>query len=264
MDVKYSKFYQLGNGGDLIFERDLDQLSELLERPHPEFFGAQLNDQGGEDLKWLIVASLRGKIEPPTADGIQFTLRENNWLDGLAKAMNEALARLCGQSINQIKGTRFEFYPRRDAMGQPLEAPHHLELKTQLDHLSFMMYDRQQELENARDYSNHKSSIVKTKDQTIAMLVKDRKSRRRQLDKKERIIARLRHRITDLEETNHERDMKLEERENAGEDLRGDSYSYLSDDDDFLEDQAMDFFTDEDDFAFIDDDEDDEATDSEE
>ena len=36
-----------GNGGDLIFERDLDQLSELLERPHPEFFGAQLNDQGG-------------------------------------------------------------------------------------------------------------------------------------------------------------------------------------------------------------------------
>ena len=89
------------------------------------------------------------------------------------------------------------------------------------------------------------------------MLAKDRKSRRRQLDKKERIIARLRHRITDLEETIHERDMQLEERENAGEDLRGDPYSYLSDDD-FLEDQAMDFFTDEEDFAFIDDDEDDE------
>src|SRR3954467_11825294 len=86
MDVKYSKFYQLGNGGDLIFERDLHQLLELLERPHPEFFGAQLNDQGGEDLQWLIVASLRGKIEPPTVEGIQFTLRENNWLDGLARA----------------------------------------------------------------------------------------------------------------------------------------------------------------------------------
>ena len=50
MDVKYSKFYQLGNGGDLIFERDLDQLSELLEHPHPEFFAAHLNDQGGEDM----------------------------------------------------------------------------------------------------------------------------------------------------------------------------------------------------------------------
>src|SRR3954466_12417085 len=259
MDVKYSKFYQLGNGGDLIFKRDLDQLSELLERPHPEFSGAQLNDQGGEDLQWLIVASLRGKIE-----GIQFTLRENNWLDGLARAMQEDLSRLCGQSINQIKGTRFEFCPRRDANGQPLEAPYYPELKTQLDHLSFMMYDLQQELENCRDYSNHKSAIIKTKDQTIAMLAKDRKSRRRQLDKKERIIARLLHRISSLEETIHERDMQLEERENAGEDLRGDPYSYLSDDDDFLEDQAMDFFTDEDDFAFIDDAEDDEATDSEE
>ena len=78
MDVKYSKFYQLRNGGDLIFERDLDQLSELLERPHPEFFGAQLNDLEGENRQWLVVASIRGKIEPLTAEGIQFTLRENN------------------------------------------------------------------------------------------------------------------------------------------------------------------------------------------
>src|SRR4051812_20542041 len=166
-------------------------------------------------------------------------------------------------SINQIKGTRFEFFPSCDANGQPLEAPYYHELKTQLDHLSFMMYDRHQELDNCRDYSNHKSAIIKTKDQTIAMLAKDRKSRRRQLDKKECIIARLRHRISSLEETIHERDMELEERENAGDDIRGDPYSYLSDDDDFLEDQAMDFFTDEDDYAFIDDAEDDEATDSE-
>src|SRR4051812_32564256 len=100
MDVKYSKFYKLGNGGDLIFERDLDQLSELLERPHPEFLGFQLNNQEGEELQWLIVASLRGKIEAPTSEGIQFTIRENNWLDGLARAMQEVFARLCVQSIN--------------------------------------------------------------------------------------------------------------------------------------------------------------------
>src|SRR3954464_14919888 len=174
MNVKYSKFYQLGNGGDLIFERDLDQLAEMLEHPHPEFFGAQLNDQEGEDLQWLVVASLRGKIERPTAEGIQFTLRENNWLDGLARAMQEALARQCGQSINQIKVTRFEFYPRRDAMGQPLEAPYHPELKSQLDHLIFMMYDRQKELDNAHSYANHKYEISTKKDQTIAMLVKTR------------------------------------------------------------------------------------------
>src|SRR3954467_173906 len=136
--------------------------------------------------------------------------------------MQEALFCLCGQSINQIKGTRFDFCPRRDANGQPLETPYHHELKTQLDHLSFMLYDRQQELDNCRGYSNHKSAIIKTKDQTIAMLAKDRKSRRRQIDKKERIIARLCNRISYLEETIHERDLQLEERENTGEDLRGD------------------------------------------
>ena len=91
-------------------------------------------------------------------------MRENNWLDGLARAMQEALARLCGKSINQIKGTRFEFYLRCDVMGQPLEAPYHHELKSQLDHLIFMMYDRQKELDNARSYANHKYAIAAKKD----------------------------------------------------------------------------------------------------
>src|SRR3954471_16040611 len=108
MEVKYSKFYQLGNGGQLIFECELAQLSKLLEHPHPEFFEAQLNNQQGGELQWLIVANLRGKMEAPTSEGIQFILRENRWLDGLARAMQEALASLCGQSINQIKSTFFE------------------------------------------------------------------------------------------------------------------------------------------------------------
>ena len=100
MEGQYCKFYQLGNGGQLIFERDLDALFEYLERPHPEFFGAQLKDFTGGDLQWLIVADLKGKMEAPTSEKIQVTLHENNWLHGLARAMHEALARLCGQNIN--------------------------------------------------------------------------------------------------------------------------------------------------------------------
>src|SRR4051794_16177168 len=100
--------------------------------------------------------------------------------------MQKALARLFGQRINQIKGMRFEYYPRRDAMGQPLEVPCHPELKHQVDHLSFMMYDMQKELDNDRAYTNHNYAIAVKKDQTIAMIVKDRQSRHRQLDKKDR------------------------------------------------------------------------------
>ena len=129
METQFSKFYQLGNAGQLIFERDLDSLSELLGRPHPEFLGAQLLGPPGGDLQWLVTADLRGSIEAPTSGRIQFSVRENNWLDGLARAMHEALARLCALSVNQLQGTRFAHYARRDFMGMPIEMPGHPELK---------------------------------------------------------------------------------------------------------------------------------------
>src|SRR3954462_11219402 len=88
-----------------------------------------------------------------------------------------------------------------------IEASVFSEPRCYMDHLIFMMYDRQKELDNARSYANHKYAIAAKKDQTITMLVKDRQSRRYQIDKKERIIACLFHRITDSEETIHERDM---------------------------------------------------------
>nr|XP_051192349.1 uncharacterized protein LOC127305832 isoform X3 [Lolium perenne] len=98
--------HHAGNGGSLIFERDLEALAEFLERPHPEFFGGQVNDQPGGELQWVVVADLRGKLEPPMSERIQFSVRENNRVDGLARAMQEALARLCGQNVNKINGNR--------------------------------------------------------------------------------------------------------------------------------------------------------------
>ena len=72
------KFYQLGNDGDLVFEKDLDALSMFLDRPHPEFFGGQVNEQPGGELQWVIIADLRGKMEPPTLERIQFSMRDSN------------------------------------------------------------------------------------------------------------------------------------------------------------------------------------------
>src|SRR3954464_220313 len=109
-----TKHYQLGRGGDFVFERDLDALSKELGRPHPEFFEEQVNDHPGGELQWVVTADLRGKIEHPRSERIQFQIRETNWLDGLARAMQEALARLCGQSVNRIQGTDFHYYARHD------------------------------------------------------------------------------------------------------------------------------------------------------
>ena len=253
MEYNYSKFYQLGNGGDLVFERDLDQLAEHLGRPHPEFFGMQVNDQPGGELQWVIVADMRGKMEPPTSEKIRFTIRENNWLDGLARAMQEALARLCGQNINQIKGTRFFYYARHDSMGEPLPAPMHPELRHHVDHLDFMLHETRKELDNARAYANHKHIIQADKDHTFAILAHERKTLRRQRDQKDQTITRLRRKIASLKETIHDQELQLEEME--GEDIVGDDTAYLSDDDDHLEEMAVDDHTDEEDYEFLDDEE---------
>ena len=149
MEYNY-KFYQLGHGGSLMFEKDLEQLTKYLGRPYPEFFGVPLNYQSGGPPQWVVTADLRGKMGSPTLKTIWFSVKGNNWMDGISKAMQEALARLCGQNVNKIKNTRFFYYPRHDYMGRPLSMPPHPELNHHAAYLDFMLYKTRKELDNAR------------------------------------------------------------------------------------------------------------------
>ncbi|KAK1693190.1 hypothetical protein QYE76_009887 [Lolium multiflorum] len=173
-----TKFYQLGNGGSLIFEKDLKDLAEYLEHSHLEFFGGQVNDQPGGNLQWVIIADLRGKLEPPMSERIQFSLRENNWADGLARAMHEALARLCGQNLPQIRGTRFVHLARHDSMGAPMDLSPHPEVKYHVEHLDFMLCETRMELENSRAYANQTYLQQVQQTETIKILAKERKTLR--------------------------------------------------------------------------------------
>ena len=246
--LNYTKFYQLGNGGSLIFEKDLEALAEFLERPHPEFFGAQVNDQPGGELQWVVVADLRGKMEPPMSERIQFSVRENNWLDGLARALQEALARLCGQNVNRIKGTRFTHLARHDSMGEPMDLSPHPDLKYHVEHLDFMLRETRKELDNSRTYANQTYLHQSKQTETIKIFAKERKSLRYQRAKKDYTIARLRAKIAALEETVKTQETQLKDLEGEGEDIQGDGTSYLSDDDDFEEDED----TDVEDYEFMD------------
>ncbi|KAK1611378.1 hypothetical protein QYE76_035051 [Lolium multiflorum] len=213
--LNHTKFYQLGNGGSLIFERDLEALAEFLECPHPEFFGAQVNDQPGGELQWVIVADLRGKIEPPMSERIQFSVRDNNWLDGLARALQEALA----------------------------------QLKYPVEHLDFML--TRKELDNSHAYANQTHLHQSQQSETIKILAKERKSLRQQRAKKDYIIARLRAKIASLEETVKAQETQLKDLEGEGEDIQGGGTSYLSDDDDFEEAKDLDFHTDVEGYEFM-------------
>ena len=140
-------------------------------------------------------------------------------------------------------------------MGMPMEMPSHPELRRQVENLDFWLHDRQQELDNARELANQNRAIADQKAQTFTLLVQDRQSLRRRRTKKDRTIARLRKKVADLEKTVKEQEAQLaaKEEDDEGEDIQGDMDSYLSNDDDFLAEDAVDFYTDDEDSDFIDD-----------
>jgi hypothetical protein len=107
MNVNFTEHYQLGRDGDLVFERDLTALALHLDRLFPEFTGVWLHDHPEGELHWLVVASVRGKIGDPTYMLIEFEIMENSWADGLARGIQEMLARLCRHHVEEIKGFRF-------------------------------------------------------------------------------------------------------------------------------------------------------------
>ena len=122
-------------------------------------------------------------------------MKGNNWRDGITKTMQEALARLCGQNVNQSKNTRFFYYPRHDAMGRPLTVPPHPELRHHAEHLDFMLHETRKDLDNSRAHVNQmyhdhakKDSIIAHLHARIASLeqtVKDQETQLKDLEKED-------------------------------------------------------------------------------
>ncbi|KAK1667919.1 hypothetical protein QYE76_056078 [Lolium multiflorum] len=97
--------YDLENGGSLVFERDLYLVSEKLERPPPQFHGVRIHNTPAGEQQWMITADLKGSSEPPISERILFSFKAYSWVDGLAHALREGLARVCGQNIAALRGS---------------------------------------------------------------------------------------------------------------------------------------------------------------
>ncbi|KAK1669150.1 hypothetical protein QYE76_057309 [Lolium multiflorum] len=144
-------------------------------------------------------------------------------------------------------GVRYAHLVRRDAMGVPMELQSHPQLRHHAEHLDYMLYHTQKELDNSRAYANQTHLALITHGDAIKQLSRDRNKLRLKCAKKDVTITRLRAQIASLEATvkaQEEQLMEIEEDE-AGADLRGGD-AFLSDDDDFEEDG----FTEEEDYAF--------------
>src|ERR1700731_2935095 len=127
MALNFIEYYQLGSHGPVIFEADLLTVTRMLDRPLPEFRGAKLLDGPDGVAQWLIQCSIRGRMVYPHSEVISFEITEGSWVDGLARAMQEALTRLCGAHGKELSGG-FRYFARRDSTGRPMEVPRHPDL----------------------------------------------------------------------------------------------------------------------------------------
>ncbi|KAK1650139.1 hypothetical protein QYE76_067944 [Lolium multiflorum] len=193
----------------------------------------------------MITADLKGSTEPPVSERILFSFKASNWMDGLAHALQEGLARVCGQNIAAL-GTRFAHFARHDTMGEPMALSSHPVLKHHVEHLDFMLHDTRKDLENMRVHAHRAQMALAHHADAIRLLAKDRKSLRLQRAKKDATITRLRAKIHTLEATVRSQEDQLQEMEDNGEDIQG-GEAFLSDDNDFEEDE---FTEEEEDYEF--------------
>ncbi|KAK1561509.1 hypothetical protein QYE76_007585 [Lolium multiflorum] len=238
--------YDLENGGSLVFERDLYLVSERLERPPPKFHGVRIHDTPTGEQQWMITADLKGSSEPPISERILFSFKACNWPDGLAHALQEGLARVCGQHIAALRGSRFAYFARHDTMGEPMAPSSHPVLMIHVQHLDLMLHETRKDLERTRVHNHRAQMTVAHHAEAIRMLAKDRKLLRLQRAKKDATIRRLREKIRTLEVTVRTQQDQIQEMEEEGDDIQGGD-DFLSDDNDFEDDE----FTDEEDYEFL-------------
>ncbi|KAK1652141.1 hypothetical protein QYE76_069946 [Lolium multiflorum] len=238
--------YDLENGGSLVFERDLYLVSEKLERPPPQFHGVRIHNTPAGEQQWMITADLKGSSEPPISERILFSFKAYSWVDGLAHALQEGLARVCGQNIAALRGSRFAHFARHDTMGEPMALSSHPVLGIHVQHLDFMLHETRKDLELTRVHSHRAQMALAHHADAIRLLAKDRRSLRLQRAKNVATITRLREKIRTLEVTVRTQQDQIQEMEEDGEDIQGGN-DFLSDDNDFEDDE----FTDEEDYEFL-------------
>ncbi|KAK1647786.1 hypothetical protein QYE76_065591 [Lolium multiflorum] len=127
-----------------------------------------------------------------------------------------------------------------------MELQPHPELRHHAEHLDFMLYQTQKDLDATRAYANQTHAHITEQGEAIKLLNNDRKSLRQQRAKKDTTIRRLRARIASLEATvkAQEDQIRQLEDDDGGIDIRRDAF--LSDDNDFEEDEN----TEEEDYGF--------------
>lgn len=257
MAPNFTEFKQVKKDGTHMFEKDLYELSELLGRPTPEFHGAYVDNGGDGNLGVMIQSSIRGRIQPPTSRDLVYTTMDSTWVDGLTRAMQRMLARLCEEHKEELTLTRFRYYGRRDEAGHPTFAASHPLLGDHLTDMEVLLHDTQESLTSSRLQVHFQRQSLTESHVRETQLKWENDHLRLRIGRQRRAIRRLRKRVTEQDEAIADLERMMSEIEEEGEDLRKENNAFISDDDDYLEE--MDYEEEDDDEEMVDEEEEPEA-----
>ena len=253
MAPNFTEFKQVKHDGTDMFEKDLYELSELLGRPTPEFHGAYVDNGGDGNLGVLIQSSIRGRIQPPLSRDLVYTTLDSTWIDGLTRAMQRLLARLCEEHKEELALTRFRSLGRRDETGHTTLAASHPLLGDHLTDMEVLLHDTQESLTSSRLQVHFQRQSLTESHVCETQLKWENDHLRLRIGRQRRAIRRLRKRVTEQDEAIADLERMMSEIEEEGEDLRKENSAFISDDEDYLEE--MDYEEEDDEEELVDEEE---------
>ena len=177
MEGPYARFFQLTKADSSMFAPDLIELLEEVGRPVAEFMGIMIPAGAPDEIHWEVECTLRGAVVPPETDTIVFMVRARSWTEGVCRATQEVIARVARSDQDELYGTRFHYYGRRDADGDPTYGVHHPELGYHLNWMEFHLISTQSALDESRaqqDMTSHALHVsqqeLEARNQEIAIL----------------------------------------------------------------------------------------------
>jgi uncharacterized coiled-coil protein SlyX len=253
MAPNVTEFVQVRKDGLLMFEQDLYELSQILGRPVPEFEGTQVDSLGDGNLSWLIKSSVRGRIQPPRSKDLICSTMDTTWVDGLTRVMQRLLARLCEEHKDELVGTRFQYFGRRDDEGNPTYPAQHTLFGEYITDMEVLLHDTQENLRDARLKVHFQRSSLDDARVRETQLKWENDNLRLKLARQRRTIVRLRKTVAEQNEMIDEMEQQANEMEEEGEDLRKENSAFISDDEDYLEE--MDYEEEDDEEELVDEEE---------
>ena len=122
---------------------------------------------------------------------MSFTTMDASWDDGLCRAMQRLLARLCEEHKEELVNTPFEFYRRRDIEGHPTPTARHPTFGEHIVDMEVLLHRTQEDLRSVRYRSHFDRVALEESRDRVTLLQQDKANLRQKGIRLRRTIAKL-------------------------------------------------------------------------